>query len=90
MWLPTGYELWQEMSKESGFVERDFLLACPNKALSGIIRRVAKYGMACQLSQSLFKELKTDFEDAESWGVGLLLSTKPMRGPSEQTSLVPN
>lgn len=65
MWLPTGYELWQEMSKESGFVERDFLLACPNKALSGIIRRMAKYGMACQLSQALFKELKTDFEDAE-------------------------
>ena len=65
LWLSTGFEIWQDMSKEGDFADRDFLLACPNKSLSGLVRRMAKYGMACQMSQALFKELMVDYEDAE-------------------------
>ena len=65
LWLSVGFEIWQDMSKEAGFVDRDFLLACPNSSLSGVVRRMAKYGMACQMSQALFKELKVAYEDAE-------------------------
>ena len=65
LWLSSGFELWQEMSRESDFMERDFFLACPNVALSGLVRRMAKYGMASQMSQALFRELRIEFEDAE-------------------------
>lgn len=34
-WLSTGYELWKRMSEEAGMENRDFMLPCPSKDLSG-------------------------------------------------------
>ena len=57
-WLEEGWKMWEDMSAERGFGDRDFFLPMPSKDLEGVVRRMAQYYTASQMSQALFSELE--------------------------------
>lgn len=56
-WLEEGWAIWELMSAEKGYKDRDFFLPMPSKDLEGIVRRMSHYYTAAQMSQALFSEL---------------------------------
>ena len=56
-WLEEGWAIWELMSAEKGYKDRDFFLPMPTKDLEGIVRRMSHYYTAAQMSQALFSEL---------------------------------
>ena len=61
-WLQVGYDIWKRLGRESGLHERDFGLPCPNRDLSGFVRRMANYGMASKCLQAIFNDLNCEYE----------------------------
>eukprot|EP00435_Cladocopium_sp_Y103_P034782 s391_g9.t1 len=64
-WLVCGYQLWKDLGKDAGLLERDFGLPCPAKDLRGFAKRMATYTVASKCSQALFNELVCIYDDAE-------------------------
>eukprot|EP00438_Fugacium_kawagutii_P021417 Skav230575 [mRNA] locus=scaffold971:157894:160071:- [translate_table: standard] len=62
LWLLTGFEIWERMSRESGLERRDFFLPCPLPSMDGLLKRVASYSHATRFSQALFGEITTEYE----------------------------
>ena len=56
-WLEEGWAIWEAMSAEKGFKDRDFFLPMPSRDLEGVVRRMSHYYTAAQMSQALFSEL---------------------------------
>ena len=61
-WLEVGYDLWKQMGRAAGLLERDFALPCPSDDLQGFSKRVASYAVASKCSQALFNDLRVKFE----------------------------
>ncbi len=57
-WLEEGWAIWEIMSAEKGYKDRDFFLPMPSRDLEGIVRRMSHYYTAAQMSQALFSELQ--------------------------------
>ena len=75
-WLEEGWAIWEAISAEKGYKDRDFFLPMPTRDLEGIVRRMSNYYTAAQMSQALFGELDTKGGDREikllESGVGTL------------------
>ena len=56
-WLEVGWNIWEELSKEAGLSERDFLLPVPGPSLETLTRKVASYTDAAALSKALLSGL---------------------------------
>ena len=73
-WLEEGWAIWEAMSAEKGYKDRDFFLPMPTRNLEGIVRRISHYYTASQMSQALFSELEIrdgmDIEKLMEAGVG--------------------
>ena len=61
-WLKVGFELWKELGKDAGLLERDFCLPCPAKDMKGFVKRMATYSVASKCSQALFNDLRCVFD----------------------------
>ena len=73
-WLEEGWAIWEAMTAEKGYKDRDFFLPMPSRDLEGIVRKMSHYYTAAQMSQALFSELmvkrRGDFERLLEAGVG--------------------